>query len=178
MGRGWQKRKNAAESDVRRMYLRGRTGILKVEALPLEQALALAKIGQAPRPAKPRAAKATPLASDKRVVAVPASEATKPKPAVKRNKAPWAVGRLRSGGGVLRPKAQPKGSAKPIPIDSKPSPQDMVSKQSKGRKRKNRVQGTAKSTGKNRTILKYDGQPRFQGGFRIVQGGLPELGRR
>jgi hypothetical protein len=74
--------------------------------------------------------------------------------------------------------AQPKGSAKPISIDGTPSPQNMVSKKSKGGKRKNRIQETGVTRSKKRTILRYDGQPRFQGGFRIVQGGLPELGRR
>lgn len=255
-GRGFRaRRKNAAESDVRRMYLRGRTGVLKVEALPLEEALAHAKTG----PTR-RAAKAKPLASYTGVVAVSASEATQPRPSGKRDKAPWAIGHSNSGS-VLRPKPQPKHQERKSPVRSeKPATSmsvvpklsaralrrlrnsalkagnlaaanDVRAAQqlratglnagamaklasfglelSSGDKRSSfpavahaatlssssRRYGTDRPTAKDsqggrsaaakngsakpkKSSARFDGQPRWEKGIRIVQGGLPELGRR
>ena len=109
-------RKNAADSDVRRMYLRGRKGTLKVDALPLEQALAQAKVGLRPRPAK-----ADPPGPYRAIVAVAPSEATHPRSSRKRVKV-WAVGHLHSAS-ILRPKAQARRFPKSAPAERVPVPQ-------------------------------------------------------
>lgn len=245
------RRKNAAESDVRRMYLRGRTGVLKVEARPLEETLAHARIGPTLRPAR-----AKPLASYAGVVAASASEATEPRPSRKRDKAPWAVGHSNSGS-VLRPKPQerkspariekpatsmsvaPKLSARALrrlrngalKARSFAAANDVRAAQqlratclnagamaklasfglelSSGDKRSSfpavahaaslsssshrngterpaarDSQGGGIAAAKNGTAnpkkssTRFDGQPKWEKGIRIVQGGLPELGRR
>lgn len=167
------RRKNAAESDVRRMYLRGRKGTLKVDALPLEQALAQAKIGPKARPVK-----AAPLGSHRAVVAVAPSEDTHPRSSRKREKV-WAVGHLHSAS-VLRPKAQPRRSQKSAPAERVPIPQNSPKKEAIAANQNRQKQAAPKQSKPKRKspLRRYDGQPRFQGGFRFVQGGLPELGRR
>lgn len=173
MGRGGQRRKNAAESDVRRMYLRGRKGTLTVKVLPLEQALERAKIGPKARPAK-----ADPLGSYRGVVAVAPSEATHPRSSRKRKKA-WAIGHLHSAS-VLRPKPQPQRSPKSAPAERVPVPQHSPAKKAVPLNQSRQKQPAPQQSKPKRKSLprKYDGQPRFEGGFRFVQGGLPELGRR
>jgi len=173
MGRGGQRRKNAADSDVRRMYLRGRKGTLKVDALPLEQALAKAKIGLRPCPAK-----ADPLGSYRAVVAVAPSEATHPRSSRKRKKA-WAVGHLHSAS-VLRPKTQARRSPKTAPIARVSVPEDSPVKKAApiNHSRQKQAAPQQKKPKRKSPPRRYDGQPRFEGGFRFVQGGLPELGKR
>lgn len=173
MGRGGQRRKNAADSDVRRMYLRGRKGTLTVKVLPLEQALAQAKIGPKARPAK-----ADPLESYRGVVTVAPSEATHPRWSRKRKKA-WAVGHLHSAS-VLRPKPQPRRSAKSAPAERVPIPQNSPKKEAIAANQNRQKEAAPKQSKPKRKSppRRYDGQPRFEGGFRFVQGGLPELGKR
>jgi hypothetical protein len=193
-GKGFRgRRKNAAESDVRRMYLRGRTGVLKVAALPLEEALAHAKTG----PTR-RAAKAKPLGSYRAVVAAVPSEATHPKSARKRKKT-WAVGHLHSAS-VLRPKAQPKRQDKKLPATIEkpttavnPAPKlsalerrrlrraglDMKERSASGKGRPmasdNTMDGISKPKGSS---PKVDGQPKWEDGYRILQAGRFESKRR
>jgi hypothetical protein len=249
------KRKYAAESDVRRMYLRGRQRTLKVDVLPLEQALAQAKTGPKDRPAKP-----SPLGVRTGVVAVTAAEIKPAKAAAKREKRPWSVGHSNSGS-VLRPKPQPKRAEKKSParIEKPASSMNVAPKLSaralrrlrngalkaaniaaannvraaqklratglnaaamaklasfelelssgderssfpavahaanlSSSSRRNttehpagsdskRAEATAAkhgSTKPKRSSAKFDGQPKWEKGIRIVQGGLPELGRR
>lgn len=211
------KRKYAAESDVRRMYLRGRQGTLKVDALPLEQALLIARAGPKERPPEPR-----PMGTRTGVVAVTASEVKPAKPAAKREKRPWSVGHSNSGS-VLRPKPQPKRSVKKstitdatpaVPMNATPNlsarerrrlrrvgldsltpdqrsrlqlayhgsnlsapPRRSTTPPSAGSNPKGRTKGAASAKPK-RSSARFDGQPKWESGRRIVQGGLPESGRR
>lgn len=174
MGRGGQRRKNAAESDVRRMYLRGRKGTLKVDALPLEQALAHSKISPKSRPVKVK-----PLGSYSGIVAVDASVAIESSPSRNREKAPWAVGRTQSGS-VLRRKSQLRRSSRATPPARVPMPQNSTAREAITENQRRQERPVPKLPRPKRISpeRKYDGQPRFEGGFRFVQGGLPELGRR
>lgn len=175
MGNGWQRRKNAADSDVRRMYLRGRKGTLNVDALPLEQALALMQAKAGP---KSRPARAKPLGSYRGIVAVTASEVAHSASGSKRSKLPWAAGRSQSGG-VLRRKAQLRRS-QPAPTERVPAPQNSSAKKAVPANQSRQKKPTPKQKKPKRepSARKYDGQPRFEGGFRFVQGGLVELGKR
>lgn len=159
MAGSWERRKNAADSDVPRMYLRGRNGSLKVETQPLEHALARAKVGPEPRPSKSK-----PLSSRKEIVAVAAS-ATQRDSAKKREKALSTVGNSRSS--MDHRVDQPSLSA--------------TRKQqatANGQNRESRRGGDKRARKSRASKSKYDGQPKFEGGFRFVQGGLPELGKR
>ena len=154
---------NATDSDIRRGYLRGRKGELKLskECLPLEEALKLAKISPPRGPAQVK-----PLGKPKKQIVVvrgsarSLQESATPKPAKPKKKQKdkrWSVGSASSGSGVLR---RGLGSPKPtvvvLPVSSEPV-------------RMNKPRTAAPT---------YDGQPKFEGGIRFVQGGLPELGRR
>ena len=178
MGTSWQARRNAAESDARRMYLRGQKGTLKIEPLPLEHALAYAKFGPELQPttSKGRSAKPKPLGSESGIIAVSAAEANQ-KNRTKREQVPWAAGHLESAS-VLRPKAR-KNSSEPVSFEVAPVPESIVKSESKMGK-KNRNPRTVNKRSKKRKSFpqKYEGQPRYEGGFRIVQGGLFEHGKR
>ena len=101
-------------------------------------------------------------------------------------KKPWAVGRMNSGS-VLRKKGfKPLTSTSkkpPIPVPestretlatNRPKSEHTATMAADGvrpvipKKRKKK---------KSKKRFPFDGQPRFEGGFRIVQGGLPESGR-
>jgi hypothetical protein len=87
-------------------------------------------------------------------------------------------------------KGRPTKTSKPLVNPKKLPPEPLVQlKCSFVRKKKISTAARnlpAKETGdkagtkkrKSRSILPYDHQPRFEGGFRLVQGGLPELGKR
>lgn len=215
------RRKYAAESDVRRMYIRGRQGALKVETLPLEQALTKAKVAPKGSPAKPN-----PSVVRTGVVAVTASEIRQAKSASKGEKRPWSVGRSNSGS-VFRPKPQLKRREKKAPIKTAVSaiiPTNVAPNLSAHERRRLRRAGLKSQTRDERSGLqmvppgtnlsspprrnatehpaardtkrggttaakngsakpkkssaRFDGQPKWERGRRIVQGGLPELGRR
>jgi hypothetical protein len=59
-----------------------------------------------------------------------------------------------------------------------PSPSPLKKAAKKKSKVKSLLIPAKKATSKKRTILPYDGPQRFAGGFRLAQGGLPELGKR
>lgn len=103
MGPGESKR-NATDADVRRMYIRGLKRTLKVNVAPLEETLALARIGPKLGPARKK-----PLAAPKQqIVVIPAAIASSlgvSKRQTKQNK-PWSVGHSTSHS-VFRPKHQP-----------------------------------------------------------------------
>lgn len=194
-------KKNAADSDVRRMYLRGRKGKILVEVLPLENALARAKVGPKNRQTKP-----TPLGGVSCINPVIVSaqiarkaQAARERLAVNRNKT--CQKNRRSAGGsrsrsVMRLKT-PLNSANQSAAVAQPEAATVrtsskVNQELKLKalgKRKRDVPSKAASVNhpdsknatvrrKQHAVLKYEGQPRFVNGFRIVQGGLPELGRR
>jgi hypothetical protein len=171
----WEAKKNATEVDVRRMYLRGREGVLKLKGLPLECALAETKVS----PKRPTA-KTKPLDLPKVAIrVVPPSEVPQPKPPKKNP--PWSVGRGKSGS-VLRPKFPPSPSV-PRPAASPDLKQTTSSKPMPKAKKKVAAQGGATTAAmkpgnrKRRTILLFDGLPRFEGGMRIVQAGRYESRR-
>lgn len=165
---------NATDSDIRRGYLRGRKGELKLskECLPLEEALELAKISPPTRPARVK-----PLGKPKQEIVVikgaaidrrqPGNRKRKKKKKNKK-KLPWSVGSDRSGS-VLRRVRPPKPTIVVLPETSGPVPSNL----------KLDPRQTSRPSNKPRTAAPtYDGQPKFEGGIRFVQGGLPELGRR
>jgi hypothetical protein len=153
----WGK-KNATDSDVRRMYIRGRKRVVRVKGVPLEEALALAKISPPRPPAKPK-----PLGRPKQqIVVVPASARPSKKSRKKKERKRWYVGSP-TPGGVLRPSLSPKPASANPALRAEAPPASSKTQR-------------AKSPRPLRPA--YDGQPRFEAGIRFVQGGLPELGRR
>ncbi len=97
---------NATDSDVRRMYVRGLEGALRLRVVPLEDALTLARISPKLKPAKKK-----PLGPPKQEIVVIPGAYTAPKPGSKRHKKkktpkPWSVGRAHSGSVLRNPKVQ------------------------------------------------------------------------
>jgi hypothetical protein len=172
-----QSKKNATDSDVRRMYIRGRKGALEVRSVPLEEALALARISPKLRPAKKK-----PLSvPDQEIVVIPAAIASLQRSSGRKKKSiPWSVGHATSRS-VIRPKFPPIAAPGPEPV--KPKPSKLVNTKTKvvPRKQKMSLKRPAQK-GKPKKSYSFssgfEGQPRFEGGIRFVQGGLPELGKR
>ncbi len=166
---------NATDSDIRRGYFRGRKGELKLseECLPLEEALKLAKISPPRSPAQVK-----PLGKPKKEIVVVRGSAKslrdpaipKPeKPKKKRKDRRWSVGSASSGNRILRNPGFLKPTTVVLPASSEPVPSNL----------KSDPRSTSGRTNKpNAAPPTFDGQPRFEGGIRFVQGGLPELGRR
>ena len=194
--------RNATDSHVRRMYIRGRKGKIKVEVLPLEDALARAKMGPKRRSAKPAS---RTLASKEPVVAV-SPQVVQERLAASRDKKSkkkrWSVGYSRASS-VMRlktplvPADQSAVATKPVLLQksiaqvsnkvnqaAKPKARGKKKKEKKLDRSSNATAAnhpaTQKAPARKRryAVLKYEGQPRFVDGFRIVQGGLPESGRR
>jgi hypothetical protein len=170
-----QGKKNATNSDVRRMYLRGRSGALRLKCLPLEEVLELSKISPPTRPARVK-----PLSKPKKqIIVVQGVTESRQKSAMpafarpkrKKRKSRWLVGTT-SSGSALRPKSPPEATTVDrLPVRSGPAPSNLKLDQ--------RPRLELKKVSRPRpTVTTYDGQPKFEGGIRFVQGGLPELGRR
>ncbi len=176
----WESQKNATDSDVRRMYFRGLKRTLKVDVLPLEEALAVARISPKLKPAKKK-----PLGPPKQEIvvlpAVVASSLAASKGLKKKEKMPWSVGRAHCGSVLRNPTVQKKAvqSREPAKTDAlrgdTPKSKLVSSKVKAGPQPPANKRKKKRST---RPISTYDGPLRFEGGIRFAQGGLPGLGKR
>lgn len=156
----------STDSDARRMYIRGRKKTLKIEGLPLEAALARARITPSAPASRPK-----PLSSRDDIIAVPPSDIPPKKSRFKKTR--WSA----------RPQLSDSAFRSLIPTSPKYKSEKKASTAvPKGLG----VPSAKKNTSSKRKVKKgtaallpgYDGQPRFEGGIRFVQGGLPELGKR
>lgn len=110
-----------------------------------------------------RHAKRKPLSKKSDIVVIPPVEGQKqlsPKKGKRRTKAFNTI--------ELHPrKAEPRKISKIT---------QSVSKKAKNPSRKDKKEASKKA--QKRAIPAFDGQPRYEGGMRFYQGGLPELGKR
>ena len=172
-----------ASADAKRMRVRA-NGPLNITAKTLLEAFA-------PAPAKPTRTPKTrgPLTARTGIAtAERSSSPNAPKP-----KKVWSVGKLQSGS-VLHPKPRPwtrKPKSADDPLSKPKSTNDHLSKSkpkspsvkptkvsAKTSEAKSKSERSKRKKRKSPRILPYDGQPRFEAGIRIVQGGSPGLGKR
>jgi len=157
------KRVKPSKANTLRMYLRSpKTKYLIIAAKTVDDAIRLPAVKLKSK-VKVRAA----LSAKTEIVAMPAGfvrpvQAARPAKTAEKNievvKPPFQP-RLTTAAGKSGPKTM-KNSKGPPPQISKAT-HDQTSKPSK-----------------SSNILPYEGQPRFEGGIRFFQGGLPELGKR
>ena len=173
-----ERKRNATDSDVRRMYIRGMKGALKLKVLPLEEALTQATVSPTLKPAKKK-----PLGPPKQeIVVIPGAYAA-PKPGSKswQKKKSRSIGSAHSGSLLRNPKIQKKAVPSPEPSKVDASRRDVSKSKLVTPSRKSKQVRSAKNLKPDRYASvksRYDGQPMFEDGVRVVQGGLPELGRR
>jgi hypothetical protein len=164
-----QSRGKPTDADARRMHLRsGQKKALKITAKTLEDALKPAKI-KPRKPAKTSKPLITKSDTSRIVVVAPGLErvtmTSKKKSGLSAKS--W-LETLRTSGETLTPLPECKTKNLARKLITTPT----------GIGAKSRIPKQGSTNNKSRHVLPHDGQPRFQDGFCIVQGGLPELGKR
>jgi hypothetical protein len=151
------------DSDDRRMNLRGkRNRVIKLETHSVAEALSIKN------PTRNVPSQFRPL-----TIVIPASAV--PKKPAKKAKLPFSVGHDHSNSAIRKTVTGPPKNAKEMEAEKKRAAAD---KKKKVLAYERKSGSASKPKTRRYSILPHDGQPRFEGGIRFFQAGLPELGRR